>query len=85
MLSTDFDNLKTALEKQIIIVLDFLLLDKQIKPLDVRHISQFVLINIDISTTSNELKSSLAKLISHFPVLADHLNSATKHLKQLNA
>lgn len=79
-MSTDFESLKTAIEKQIIVVLDFLTLDKQIQPLEVKQISRFVLDNLDKSKNSLELYAAFYKLLSTFPILQSHLEQTFKSL-----
>lgn len=84
--SIDFDALKTKVEKQIIIVLDFLMTDKQIKAKEVRKIARFVVNNLHKTKTEKELYDSFFKLISDFPSIALHLQHTFKSLtKYTNA
>jgi hypothetical protein len=79
MPSVEFGNLKIIIEKQILVVIDFLLLDRQITPLEVRHISQFVLKYIDTADTKTQLYSSFSDLLAEFSVLSGFLqNTANK-------
>ena len=78
--STDFDALKTKVEKQIIIVLDFLMTDKQIKAKEVRKIARFVINHLDKTKNKKELYDSFLKLISDFPSINLHLQHTFKSL-----
>lgn len=78
--SIDFDALKTKVEKQIIIVLDFLMTDKQIKAKEVRKIARFVINHLDKTKNEKELYDSFFKLLSDFPLIALHLQHAFKNI-----
>lgn len=82
MVSTDFIALKTKIEKQIITVLDFLMLDNQIEADEVVNISNFVLNKLDKSTNPKELYSSFLELISQFKVLHQYLQNTFKTLSK---
>ncbi len=84
--SIDFDALKIKVEKQIIIVLDFLMTDKQIKAKQVRKIARLVLDDLNKTTNPKELYDSFFKLLSDFPLIALHLQHTFKSLtKYVNA
>lgn len=78
----DFNSLKTKVEKQIIIVLDFLMLDDQIEADEIVKISNFVLTKLDKTTSPKELYSSFMELISQFKVLHQYLQNTFKTLSQ---
>lgn len=84
--SIGFDALKTKVEKQIIIVLDFLMTDKQIKAKEVRRIARFVLADLNKTTNPKELYDSFFKLLSNFPSVTTSLQHTFKSLtKYANA
>jgi hypothetical protein len=79
-MATNFELLKTAIEKQIIVVLDFLTLDKQIKAFEVKQISQFVIDDLDKSQNSLDLYASFYRLLSTFSILQSYLEKTFKSL-----
>ena len=81
-MSSDFDSLKTKIEKQIITTLDFLMLDDQIEADEIISISNFVLDKLDKTTSPKELYSSFLELISQFKVLHQYLQNTFKSLSQ---
>ena len=80
--SVDFNFLKTNVEKQIITVLDFLMLDKQIEEKEIIDVSNFVLDYIEPTTNSKDLYFSFFELLSNFEVLSRHMQNAFKNLSQ---
>ena len=86
MSEIEFENLKNIIEKQIVAVIDFLLLDHQIKPTEIHNISKFVLGTIDKTSSKKDLYESFFKLLSEFPVLSNYLSETSKSLaKYCNA
>jgi len=82
--SSDFDSLKITIEKQIIVVLDFLLLDKQIETKEVSQISKFVLSDLDKTQNPTELYSSFFNLLSKFPILSSYLQKTFNSLEKFS-
>lgn len=80
MVQSEFENLKIIVEKQIIAVIDFLLLDMQIKSNEIHDISKFVLNTIDKTKSKKDLYKSFSKLLSDFPVLSNYLSETSKSL-----
>jgi len=80
--SVDFNFFKTNVEKQIIIVLDFLMLDKQIEEKEIIDVSNFVLDHIEPTTNPKDLYFSFFDLLSNFKILNYHLQTTFKNLSQ---
>jgi len=81
-MSSDFDSLKTKIEKQILTALDFLMLDDQIEADEVVDVSKFVLDKLDKATNPEELSSSFSELISKFKILHEPLQNTLTNLSQ---
>lgn len=80
--SVDFNSLKTNVEKQIITVLDFLMLDKQIEEKEIIDVSNFVLDHVEPTTNPKDLYFSFFDLLSNFEVLSRHMQNTFKYLSQ---
>lgn len=80
--SVEFNSLKTNVEKQIITVLDFLMLDKQIEEKEIINVSNFVLDHIEPTTSPRDLYFSFFELLSNFQVLSHYMQNTFKNLSQ---
>lgn len=80
--NNDFEFLKIRVEKQIITVLDFLMLDKQIEEEEIIGVSNFVLDHVEPTTNPKDLYFSFFDLLSNFEVLSRHMQNTFKHLSQ---
>ena len=78
----DFQVLKIRVEKQIITVLDYLIIDKQIEEDKIVEISNFVLDHVEPTTNPKDLYYSFFDLLSNFDILSIHMQNTFKNLSQ---
>lgn len=64
---------KTIIERQILNTLDFLFTDNQLNETEVIKIARFVLSNIDITTSSNDLFKSLRQFVNQYPLFNENI------------